>query len=106
MFNPLTLSTTYLSQIFSFKSFKKSVKIPNLDASRQIESQKLLLHDSSSAAERPHLFRSVIYVTGLESSLVFKNLNSSDHTSFDEADILEAQLFDRNIFRYRPYVEN
>ncbi len=65
----------------------------NLDTVGRLNESKILILNSSTAGEWPHIFRGIGFVTGLEIDLSPQNLDSSDQISFIEKGIPALQIF-------------
>jgi S1-C subfamily serine protease len=55
--------------------------------------KKLMVLGAETAAEWPHIFRGIGFVTGISSVMVKEPLDSSDQISFHEAGVPAVQLF-------------
>lgn len=65
----------------------------NIDTVGRLGKKKMFILGANSAKAWPHIFRGAGYVTGVEIEFVQEQLNSSDHTSFQEVGVPAVQLF-------------
>ncbi|NNJ75925.1 MAG: M20/M25/M40 family metallo-hydrolase [Anderseniella sp.] len=81
----------------------RSVGMLNLDTVGRLFDDKLMVLGAETAAEWPHIFRGIGFVTGISSVMVKEPLDSSDQISFHEAGVPAVQLFSgAHIDYHRP----
>ena len=71
----------------------RAIGMLNLDTVGRLFDNELMVLGAESAAEWPHIFRGIGFVTGISSIMVNEPLDSSDQISFHEAGVPAVQLF-------------
>ncbi|MCU7843873.1 MAG: M20/M25/M40 family metallo-hydrolase [Candidatus Thiodiazotropha sp. (ex Monitilora ramsayi)] len=71
----------------------KAIAMLNLDTVGRLFDNKLMVLGAESAAEWPHIFRGIGFVTGISSVMAGEPLDTSDQISFHEAGVPAVQLF-------------
>ena len=65
----------------------------NIDTVGRLEEGKVVVFGAGSAREWPFIFGGATAVTGVQTSIVSKEVDASDHTAFVEAGVPAVQLF-------------
>ncbi len=85
-------SQYYLKHAKKYPS-EKIIGMLNLDTVGRLGNNKLLVMGANSASEWAHIFRGIGFVTGIQTTLINKELDASDQISFHQAGIPAVQLF-------------
>jgi len=81
----------------------KTIGMLNLDTVGRLGNKKVQVLGANSASEWPHIFRGIGFVTGIQSTMINEDLDSSDQVSFHEAGVPAVQLFSGvNLDYHRP----
>lgn len=85
-------SIEYLKRQMQYPA-DKIIGMVNLDSVGRLQEKNILVLGANSASEWQHIFRGVGFVTGVQSTMVQEELDSSDQVSFQNAGVPAVQLF-------------
>ena len=71
----------------------RTIGMLNLDTVGRLFDGKLMVLGGESAAQWPHIFRGIGFVTGIQTAMVNEPLDASDQQSFHEVGVPAVQLF-------------